>query len=117
MGTIYLVNILHKILIYSKCTVIDVTIILRPFAPIIIFEYTFNMVVHIHSKYTFINPNTFSYILYNSQNTPLYTHGFVTKLVTFATNGTQIVLFKWKPNYMLFTWKDEHQNSHKLVVV
>jgi hypothetical protein len=54
----YLVNILHKILIYSKYTLINVTIILRSFMIIIIFEYTCNMVVHIHSKYTFINFNT-----------------------------------------------------------
>jgi hypothetical protein len=31
------------------------TIISRPFVIIIIFEYTYNMVVRIHSKYTFIN--------------------------------------------------------------
>jgi hypothetical protein len=30
---------------------------------IIIFEYTSNMVVHINSKYTFINPNTPNYII------------------------------------------------------
>jgi len=62
MSTIYLINILHKILIYSKCTLINVTIILRPFMLIILFEYTCNMVVHIHSKYTFINFNTPNYI-------------------------------------------------------
>jgi hypothetical protein len=56
MGTIYLANISHKMLIYSK--------------------------------YTFINLNTSNYIPYNSQNAPLYTHKVVTKLVTFATNGT-----------------------------
>jgi len=55
MGTIYLVNILHKILIYSKYTLISVTIILRPFMVIILFGYTCNMVVHIYSKYKFIN--------------------------------------------------------------
>jgi hypothetical protein len=88
MGTIYLVYIVHRILIYSKYTLINVTIILKPFVPIIIFEYTCNVVVHIHSKYIFINPNTFNYIPYNSQNTPLYTHRFATKLVTFTTNGT-----------------------------
>jgi hypothetical protein len=44
---------------------------------IIIFEYTYNMVVSIHSKYIVINLNT-----------PLYTHRVATKLVTFATNGT-----------------------------
>jgi len=58
MGTIYLVNVIHKILIYSKYTLINVTIISRPFMLIIIFEYKCNMVVHIHSKYTFINHNT-----------------------------------------------------------
>jgi len=62
MGTIYLVNILHKILIYSKNTLINLTIIPRPFMLIIILEYTCNMVVHIHSKYTFINPTTSNYI-------------------------------------------------------
>jgi hypothetical protein len=58
MGTIYLVNILHKILIYSKYTIINVTITLRPFILIILLEYTCNMVVHIHSKHVFINLNT-----------------------------------------------------------
>jgi hypothetical protein len=62
MGTIYLVNILHKILIYWKYTLIIVTIILRPFMLIILVEYTCNMVVHIHSKHTFINHNTPNYI-------------------------------------------------------
>ncbi len=66
MGTIYLVNILHKILIYSKYTLISVTIILEPFMLIIIFEYKCNMVVHINSKYTFINLNTPNYIPENS---------------------------------------------------
>jgi len=58
MGIIYLTNILHKILIYSKYTLFSVTIISRPFMLTIIFEYTSNMVLHIKSKYTFINPNT-----------------------------------------------------------
>jgi hypothetical protein len=62
MGTIYLGNILHKILMYSKYTLFSVTIILKPFMLIIIIEYTCNMVVHIHSKYTFINLNTPKYI-------------------------------------------------------
>jgi hypothetical protein len=62
MGTIYLAKILHKILIYSKYTLFSVTIISRPFMQIIIFEYTYNMVVYIHSKYTFINFNTPNYI-------------------------------------------------------
>jgi hypothetical protein len=88
MGIIYLVNILHKILIYSKYTLISVTIILRPFMLIIILEYTCNMVVHIHSIYTFINLNTPNYIPQNSQNTPLYTRRVATKLVTFAINRT-----------------------------
>jgi len=77
MGTIYLINILHKILIYSKYTLISVTIIVRPFMLIILLEYTCNIVVHIHSKYIFINFNT-----------PLYIRRVVTKLVTIATNGT-----------------------------
>jgi len=63
MGTIYLANILHTILIYSKYIPFSVTIILRPFMIIIIFEYTYNMVVCIHSKYKFINPNTPNFIL------------------------------------------------------
>jgi len=62
MGIIYLANILHKILIYSKYTLFNVTIISRSFMLIIIFEYTFNMVVHINSKYKFINFNTPNYI-------------------------------------------------------
>jgi hypothetical protein len=62
MGTMYLVNILHKILIYSKYTLINVTIILRLFMLIILLEYTCNMVVQIHSKYTFININIPNYI-------------------------------------------------------
>jgi len=62
MGTIYLINSLHKILIYSKYTLINVTIILRPFMLIILLEYTCNIDVHIHSKYTFINFNRPNYI-------------------------------------------------------
>jgi hypothetical protein len=62
MGTIYLAKILHKFLIYLKYTLFSVTIISRPFMLIIIFEYKSNMVVHIHSKYTFINLNTPNYI-------------------------------------------------------
>jgi hypothetical protein len=87
MRTIYLVNILHKILIYSKYTLINLTIILRPFMLIILLEYTCNMVVHIHSK-LFLVRETPNCIPYNSYNTPLYTQRVVTKLVTFATNGT-----------------------------
>jgi len=81
MGTIYLVNILHKTLIYSRYTLINVTIISWPFMLIIILEYMCNMVVHIHAKYTFINPNTPNYIPYNSQNISLYIHRVVIKLV------------------------------------
>jgi hypothetical protein len=88
---IYLVNILHKVLMYPKYTLISLTIILMPFMLITIFKYTCNMVVHTHSKYTFINPNTPNYIPYNSQNAPLYIHKVVTKLVTFTTKGTYIV--------------------------
>jgi hypothetical protein len=36
MGTIYLINILHKILIYLKHTLINVTIILKLFILIIL---------------------------------------------------------------------------------
>jgi len=88
MGTIHLVNILHKILIYWKYTLISVTIIWRPFMLIIILEYACNMVVHMHPKYTFINHNTPNYIPQNSQNTHLYIHKDAIKLVTFTTNGT-----------------------------
>jgi hypothetical protein len=56
MGAIYLVNILHKKFIFSKYTP-NLTIILKPFILIIIFEYTCNMVIHIQSKYTLVNPN------------------------------------------------------------
>jgi hypothetical protein len=45
------------------------------------------MVIHIYSKYIVVNYNISNYIFENPQNTPLYT-----KFVTFATNGTQIVL-------------------------
>jgi len=62
MGIIYLTNILYKILIYSKYILFSVTIISRPFMLIIIPEYIANMVVHINSKYTFINHNTPNYI-------------------------------------------------------
>jgi hypothetical protein len=58
MGTKYLTNISHKNLIYSKYTLFIIAIISRPFMLIIIFEYTSNMVVRIHSKYTFMKPNT-----------------------------------------------------------
>jgi len=88
MVIIYLSNILHKILIYLKYTLFNVIIISRPFMLIIILEYTSNMIVHINSKYTFINLNTPNYILENSQNTPLYTHEVTTKLVTFVTYET-----------------------------
>jgi len=62
MGIIYLTNMLHKILIHSKYKLFNVTIITRSFMLIIILKYTSNMVVHINSKYTFINPNTPNYI-------------------------------------------------------
>jgi len=61
MGTIYLTNILHKIWIYSKYRLFNVTIISRPFILIMLIEYTSNMVVRIHSEYKFINPNTSNY--------------------------------------------------------
>jgi hypothetical protein len=54
---------------------------------IIILEYKCNIVIHIHSQYTFVNPNISNYIP-NTQNTPLDIHRAATKLVTFATNGT-----------------------------
>jgi len=87
MAVIYLVHIVQKILICSKYT-LNVTIIWRPFILIIIFEYTCNNIVHMHSKYTFVNPNIFKYVLYNTQNTPLYTHRAMITLVTFAANAT-----------------------------
>jgi len=62
MDKIYLVNFWHKFLTYSKYTLISVTIILKPFMLIILLEYTCNMVIHIHSKYMFINLNTPNYI-------------------------------------------------------
>jgi hypothetical protein len=82
MDRIYLINILHIILMCSKYTS-NVTIILKQFMLIIIFEYTCNMVANIHSKYTFVNHNIFNYIFWNTQNTTLYIHK-----VTFAINGT-----------------------------
>jgi hypothetical protein len=96
MGTIYLTNILHTILLYSKHIAFNVTIKSRPFMIIIIFEYTSNMVVHIHSKYTFINllhPIIFFRI---HKIHHLYTYRVATKLVTFVTNGTYIVSFWMK---------------------
>jgi hypothetical protein len=87
MAIIYLVSILHKIIMYSKYTP-NITIISRPFMLIIIFEYTCNIIVRIHSKYTFVNPNIFNYIFKVTQNRPLYIHKVAIKLVTFATNGT-----------------------------
>jgi len=63
VDTIYLTNILHIILVYSIYIPFNVTIISRPFMTILIFEYTSNIVVHIHSKYTFINLNTPNYII------------------------------------------------------
>jgi hypothetical protein len=43
MGTIYLANILHTILLYSKYIPFNVSIISTPFMIIIIFEYTSNI--------------------------------------------------------------------------
>jgi len=48
MGRLYLTNILHKSLIYSKYTLFNVTIISMLFKLITIFEYTYKMVVHIN---------------------------------------------------------------------
>jgi hypothetical protein len=106
MGTIYLINMLHKILIYSKYT-LNVTIILRPFMLIIIiFEYTYNLAIHIQSKNIFVNLNK-----------PNYIHKIhLCILIGLQLMGTQVVL-RWKPNKMLFTWKDENQNSHKLIAM
>jgi hypothetical protein len=61
MATMYFVNILHRILIYFKNT-LSVTIISRPFMLITIFEYTCNIVIHIHLKYTFVNLNLPNYM-------------------------------------------------------
>ncbi len=60
MVTIYLVNILHKISIYSKYKP-NLNIISKPFNVNNNFEYACNIVVHIHSKYTFVNPNIPNY--------------------------------------------------------
>jgi hypothetical protein len=54
---------LPKILIYLKY-ILSVTIILKPFMLIIIkFEYTYNLVIHILSKYIFVNLNKHNYII------------------------------------------------------
>jgi hypothetical protein len=50
------------------------------------------MVVHIHSKDTFINLNIPKYIPKNTQNTPLCIHRAITKLVTFVINWTHVVI-------------------------
>jgi hypothetical protein len=50
MGTIYLANIFHRSLIYSKYTLFSVIIISRSFMLIIILEQPYNIVVHINSK-------------------------------------------------------------------
>jgi hypothetical protein len=60
MGTIYLTNILRTILLYSKYIPFNVTIILRPFMMIIIFEDAYNMVVLYTFKiyiYKYFTPN------------------------------------------------------------
>jgi len=87
MDTIYLVNILHKILIYSKY-IYSVTIISTLFMLIIIFYYTCNIIINIYWKYTFVNFNIPNYIAWNTQMTPLYLHWVATKLVIFAINET-----------------------------
>ncbi len=48
------------------------------------------MIVHRHSKYTFVNSNIFNYIFWNTKVTPLYTPRAMTKLVTFASNGHKL---------------------------
>jgi hypothetical protein len=88
MCTIYLLNILHRFLIYLKYTP-SVTIMSRPFMLIIIFEYTYNMVVHIFTKYTFMNNNIPKYIPWNTQNTPFYIH----KVVIIGTTTTKFTRF------------------------
>jgi len=61
MGTIYLINILHKILIYLNYK-FSVIITSKPFMLIIILEYICNVVIHIHSKYIFVNSKIPNYI-------------------------------------------------------
>jgi hypothetical protein len=63
MGTIYFASILDTILIYSIYIPFNVTIISRPCMLIIIFEYTDNMFVDIHLKYTLINLIISNYII------------------------------------------------------
>jgi hypothetical protein len=41
---------------------------------IIILEYTCNMVIHIHSNYTFINSNILVYVIFVNATIPLRTH-------------------------------------------
>jgi hypothetical protein len=53
MNTIYLVNILNKTLIYSKYTLINVTIILRPFILIILLEYNNNLILQMGREKTY----------------------------------------------------------------
>jgi hypothetical protein len=86
MGTIYLENILCKILIYPKY-IFNVTIISRPFMLIKILEYICNMAIHTHSKYIFVNLNIPNYVFLNTKNTQLYTYEATTKFVVFAING------------------------------
>ncbi len=65
MATINLINMLDKILIYSKYAP-NVTIISRPFMLIIMFEYTCNMVIYIHA-----NPNISNYTPFGIHKTHL----------------------------------------------
>jgi len=62
MDTIYLVNILHKIVVYLRY-IYSVTIISRLFMLVIIFDYTWNIIIHIYSKYRFVNFNILNYII------------------------------------------------------
>ncbi len=60
---------------------------------LIIIEYTDNMIVHTHSKYTFVNFNISNYIFQNTKVTPLYILKAMTKLVTFASDGHKLVFW------------------------
>jgi hypothetical protein len=80
---------------------------------IIILEFTSNIIIHIHSKYTFGNPDIFKYIFLNTQNRPLYIHRLATKLVTFATNGTYVVFFGWNQTSCKLVQCNHKDDQHK----
>jgi hypothetical protein len=86
MVTMYLLNILHRTLIYQNIYLVEYENYLMF---IIILEYTWNMAIHTHSKYTFVNPNIYIQLYFlNTQNALLNTHKAIIKLVAYITNGT-----------------------------